>query len=354
MQTGYTVKNMGTPPREIPLPGFGLSPWVLFVLVSSPTLAVSCIPRSEFHLVDSAASNDSETPEQVAPDLEPELAAKDTACSPQCTGRSCGDDGCSGTCGECGAGLACSGEGLCTCTQGNLLCGETCCTTGQACHLGACCTPDCVDKQDGQDDGCGACCGGCCQDGTCEPEKGETCANCFSDCGYCDVCGDGHCVGQFGETEFTCCGDCHSCGDGQCKCGESYQNCPFDCCGTCGDGKCANYPDGSCNENETICAQDCAGQPCGDSICDKGQTPFNCPQDCERFFCGNGVCEPGETQCADCTDLVKCGDCECDWPAEDSMKCPLDCGTCGDGYCSTCPQLGESAATCKQDCDTVP
>ena len=39
----------------------------------------------------------------------------DITCQPKCDGKECGDDGCSGSCGECPAdsGISCSGAGLC-------------------------------------------------------------------------------------------------------------------------------------------------------------------------------------------------------------------------------------------------
>ncbi len=46
-----------------------------------------------------------------------DTAAPDTnppPCTPSCTGRACGDDGCGGSCGVCGPGETCSGAGMCT------------------------------------------------------------------------------------------------------------------------------------------------------------------------------------------------------------------------------------------------
>ena len=66
-------------------------------------------------------------------------------CTPNCTGKECGDNGCNGSCGSCG--------------------------TGEICIANQCvssCTPDCSGKECGSDS-----CGGTC--GTCESE--ETCAS---------------------------------------------------------------------------------------------------------------------------------------------------------------------------------
>jgi parallel beta-helix repeat protein len=69
-------------------------------------------------------------------------------CTPDCSGKNCGDDGCGGSCGTCSGGQTCV-SGVCT---------------G--------CTPDCTGKNCG-DDGCGGSCGTCsggqiCNIGTCE------------------------------------------------------------------------------------------------------------------------------------------------------------------------------------------
>jgi hypothetical protein len=37
----------------------------------------------------------------------------DASCTPACTGRACGGDGCGGTCGDCDTGASCSSEGQC-------------------------------------------------------------------------------------------------------------------------------------------------------------------------------------------------------------------------------------------------
>ena len=97
-------------------------------------------------------------------------------CTADCTGRDCGDDGCGGSCGACGA--------------------------HQACALGAC-----VDLP-------------WCGDGACLPEAGEDCGTCEADC----ACGCGQAC-QAGVCAFTAC-DGVACGDD--GCGGS--------CGSCGLG----------------------------------------------------------------------------------------------------------------------
>jgi hypothetical protein len=78
-------------------------------------------------------------------------------CPLQCEGKECGPDGCGGQCGVC--------QDLSTCTQGMCLCDfeqcdADCCQVGEVCHAGACCMPDCSNKDCG-DDGCGGSCGDC-------------------------------------------------------------------------------------------------------------------------------------------------------------------------------------------------
>ena len=47
-----------------------------------------------------------------------DAARADTGCTPECTGRECGDDGCGGVCGDdsCPGGLACGDDGRCPTT----------------------------------------------------------------------------------------------------------------------------------------------------------------------------------------------------------------------------------------------
>ena len=128
-------------------------------------------------------------------------------CAPQCEGRSCGDDGCGGSCGQCQGGSMCNDVGQCIntgcesecgglscgpdprcgvscgvcdgqeeCRQGNCecsfeRCGENCCAADEVCAQGACCRPNCEGRTCG-DDGCGGSCGTCqggshCQEGLC-------------------------------------------------------------------------------------------------------------------------------------------------------------------------------------------
>lgn len=81
-------------------------------------------------------------------------------CTPSCVGKTCGDNGCGGSCGQCtdAAKPYCDG-GAC----------------------GATCKPNCANKQCGND-GCGGSCGDC--------DKGTTCSTeqqCVPNAWYCDA-----------------------------------------------------------------------------------------------------------------------------------------------------------------------
>jgi hypothetical protein len=97
-------------------------------------------------------------------------------CVPTCVGKTCGSDGCGGSCGACAAPATCGASGQCcaaSCagkTCGPDGCGGSCgfCAGGVCNGAGQCaCTPKCAGKNCG-DDGCGGTCGGC--------SLGKTCA----------------------------------------------------------------------------------------------------------------------------------------------------------------------------------
>ena len=177
------------------------------------------------------------------------------ACVPSCDGKTCGDDGCSGSCGECNQypGSHCTGESTCTCRKecGGKKCGDDAC--GGLCgecspHPGSYCAADgiCGCKQDcvGRDcggDGCGGSCGMCDKHPGSYCTEDRTCA-CKPNCDG-RKCGDDDCGGS--------CGKCRAnevCSDGKCvcqaKCGG--RECGSDGCGgSCGsclsDTKCLRH-----------------------------------------------------------------------------------------------------------------
>ncbi|MBP9839235.1 MAG: hypothetical protein KBC84_11065 [Proteobacteria bacterium] len=102
-----------------------------------------------------------------------------------------------------------------------------------------------------------------------QPCQSESCGNNVSipplptpDCSA--SCGDGVCSSSLGENTKTCTADCGRdivCGDYVCSNGENYFNCQFlvngviesDCMNMCGDGACQ----GDMGETTTTCSKDC-------------------------------------------------------------------------------------------------
>ena len=109
-----------------------------------------------------------------------------TICRPDCLGRSCGSDGCGGSCGTCTAPDVCVEEyGLC-------LCPKTC--GGRVCG----------------DDGCGGVCGACGENDVCTEDGQCVCVpNCTGRCCGDDGCGD-ICPDVCEEAGLVC--DAESCG----------------------------------------------------------------------------------------------------------------------------------------------
>lgn len=271
------------------------------------------------------------------------------ACTPQCDGRECGDDGCGGECGACG---------------------DSACVDG-LCDIG--CVPQCDGRVCG-DDGCGGACGACDGDQLCDAEGacvapppacgdgqcggGEDCSTCAEDCGGC--CGDGQCGA--GENCVSCAADC-ACPDGQ-RCAEERRACVAECvpqCDgrNCGDDGCGGDC-GQCDGAQAceagvcvdVCQPDCAGKVCGPdgcggqcgecaagSQCDDGACQAICQPDCVGKVCGPDGCGG---QCGECAAGSECDDGACQaicQPRCDGLECGDDgcggvCGVCeGDETC---------------------
>ncbi len=130
-------------------------------------------------------------------------------CEPDCTGKTCGDDGCGESCGSCPEQQTCS-DGACACITGHLCadgvchrcCADSDCTGNDVCNLEShiCqCTADCTGKVCG-DNGCGESCGtcpegqACTTGGTCACASGALCSD-----GVChDCCADADCAASLG------------------------------------------------------------------------------------------------------------------------------------------------------------
>jgi hypothetical protein len=131
-------------------------------------------------------------------------------CTPSCTGKMCGSDGCGGTCGTCATGQTCSSAGQC--------------------QAGGC-TPQCTGKTCGSD-GCGGSCGTC--------TNGQTCGS----TGTCTG-GGGTCSHPICSTGSSLTGSCDSCAASICAV-DSY------CCTTAWDSVCVG-------EVSSVCGQTCGG-----------------------------------------------------------------------------------------------
>lgn len=192
--------------------------------------------------------------------LRADVAA--SPCVPECDGAVCGEDGCGGTCGTCGADRFCV-DGACVS-----------------------CQPNCLSKQCG-DDGCGGSCGTC--------PLGEVCGDdyfCRDDCTpSCAgrVCGDDGCGGT-----------CGSCGAGQsCSAGQCIGSCQPACDGkTCGPDGCGGSCGGCGTGLECLggqcaapCAPACAGKECGEDGCGGACGSCGAGETCQAGLCSEGLAE---------------------------------------------------------------
>ena len=205
--------------------------------------------QSAYWCVEEASTDPSGTHSGVCPD-----------CTPVCDGTNvCAADGCGGVCDTC--------------------------EEGASCFDGACCTPECGDKQCGSD-GCGGECGTC--------PAGESCAVASGQC-ITDPCADGsvsyegccdgevlkYCDGGYKEID---CSENASCGwdpDG------SYYN-----CGTDGSADPSGAHPLSCGP---ACVPACAGKVCGDDGC--GGNCGTCDGTCsaDGTVCTPDPCVAGES-----------------------------------------------------------
>jgi hypothetical protein len=274
-----------------------------------------------------------------------------TTCTPNCSGKVCGDNGCGGSCGTCASGTTCNSSGVCTssggcahaiCSTGTKLtsgcnacvtaiCAEDsyCCNTkwdsicvgevSSVCNQ-SCCTPTCSGKVCG-DDGCGGSCGTCASGTSCN-SSGQCISTCTSNCSG-KSCGDDGCGGS--------CGSC----SGGATCNSS---------GACvGGGSCAHAICSTgaklvsgCDPCVTaICAQDsyCCSTN-WDSIC-VGKVSSICNQSCGGGGCAHAICSTGAKLTSGCDACV-------------TKICAEDSYCCGTKWDSIC--VGEVASVCGQSC----
>lgn len=240
-------------------------------------------------------------------------------------------------------------------------CGNKECEAGEGLNSEEPCPADCGTCGDGlcsaieqMAENCAYDCMAVCGDGTCgkgefaQEQPGDNYVLCPQDCGWA---GDGVCSmvelvnpdGLYGENPI----DCLNCGDDICTPEEKDGGlCPKDCA-VCGDGVCNLFA----NVQED-CPADCL-QPCGDGLCEMGETYQTCPIDCGG--CGDDICTITEFQggycLLDCNEL--CGDGLCTAPYETEQSCAQDCASClvvcEDGW-----ECGDDLHNCGQKCGACP
>jgi len=157
-------------------------------------------------------------------------------CTPDCTEKECGDDGCGGKCHGVGDGESTP------CIVDYGVCQETGTKTCTGTSFGLCTgtidprTSNCEGKECG-DDGCGGSCGSCTTSGKLNCNTAQICVECISadNCSGTDVCNaDGQC-----ESVITCDDTCSSLGY-ECD----YEGNKWEICGvdeTCGGDCPENY-----------------------------------------------------------------------------------------------------------------
>lgn len=164
-------------------------------------------------------------------------------CTPSCTGKVCGDDGCGESCGACNPGETCR-AGQCACLD-DRICGEICCPEAVACF-----TDGCVCE--------GFLCS-CTEGMFCRtPDLNEQC--CLAE----DTC----------DPQLACVAETCAVGNSACTLGEAFCGAGTDClCATSveGDPFCADFasftacPTTSQCSSEEPCAG--AGETCVDVRC---------------------------------------------------------------------------------------
>jgi hypothetical protein len=146
-----------------------------------------------------------------------------TSCTPNCSGKTCGDDGCGGSCGTCGAGQTCSAG---TCMGGTSSCSHPICSTGTklTSSCDACATQICAADSY------------CCNtswDSICVGEVSSVCNQ---------SCGGGTCAHSLCSTGTKLTSTCDSCAATICG-QDSY------CCTTKWDSQCVSEVSSMCNKS---------------------------------------------------------------------------------------------------------
>jgi hypothetical protein len=310
---------------------------------------------------------------------KPDAVTGDTgACTPDCGGKFCGDDGCGGACGACTNGAICV-TGICApgCTDKNTVCdGATLheCTKYHLMEDHACTAESCQADgfKDLADPPCGpngagqttCLCLGCTSaDTKCNGKVAQVCDEntqklSSQTCTGVEVCKAGACIAATCTKSCAnnACGMNDGCG-GVCSCTGGLTCLSGSCtlpATVCGNGQC------EAGETASNCQQDCMPPvTCGDGSCNGTETTVSCPGDC-KCTVKDSFCDPDGQSLHYCdatqgtlTQLgcqKVCGDagkgftkCQLD-PKDGAQKC--FCKLCGNGTC----EYGESYANCPADC----
>jgi len=166
-----------------------------------------------------------------------------TTCTPNCSGKACGDDGCGGTCGTCPSGDTCN-AGVCTSGGGGGSgSGGGGSGSGGGGGGGTCGHPICTTGTD--------------LDGSCDTCAGEICA---VDSYCCTTAWDSICVGEVSSVCHQSCGGGTTCTHNECATGAKLKK----GCDSCVTSICAqdSY---CCNTKwDSVCVSE-AGSICGES-----------------------------------------------------------------------------------------
>jgi hypothetical protein len=212
-------------------------------LVHSIQWSRRILPALLLLVTASTCSLDTEPKTQSSPVSSTPGGSGGPECTRDCRGRTCGDDGCEGSCGSCRAGTRCN-DASGTCVA---------------------CTASCQDRSCG-DDACGGSCGSCENDTTCDEDSG-TCG-CVAECGSRE-CGPDGCGGVCGTCKRN--EDCTAAGMCRCRPNCGTRQCGDDGCGgSC--GTCFGRPGTACTDGLCKCVPDCDGgrRVCGSNGCEEG------------------------------------------------------------------------------------